>query len=109
MIGTPLLDLSWKNYRSLMSDISFTFGIITVYEDKQRLDEIINSIRSLGIPSFEILIVGGGDSSGIDGQDIVKIDFDESIKPRWITRKKNILVLSFLQRKVIFLVFQHYF
>jgi hypothetical protein len=75
-----------------MSDIPFTFGIITVYEDKQRLSEMVENIRNLQVPNFEILIVGGGDSSGIDGHDVVKIDFDESIKPRWITRKKNILV-----------------
>jgi hypothetical protein len=75
-----------------MNDIQWTFGIITVYEDKQRLQEIIESIRNLNIPEYEILFVGGGDSSDIDGKDIRKIDFDESIKERWITRKKNILV-----------------
>ena len=63
-----------------MNDIQWTFGIITVYEDKQRLQEIIESIRNLNIPEYEILFVGGGDSSEIDGEDIRKIDFDESIK-----------------------------
>ena len=61
-----------------MNDIQWTFGIITVYEDKQRLQEIIESIRNLNIPEYEILFVGGGDSSEIDGEDIRKIDFDES-------------------------------
>ena len=75
-----------------MNDIQWTFGIITVYEDKQRLQEIIESIRNLNIPEYEILFVGGGDNSDIDGKDIRKIDFDESVKERWITRKKNILV-----------------
>jgi hypothetical protein len=75
-----------------MNDIQWTFGIITVYEDKERLLDIIDSIRRMNIPEYEILFVGGGDSSGIDGKDIRKIDFDESIKPIWITRKKNILV-----------------
>ena len=76
----------------MINDIQWTFGIITVYEDKQRLQEIIESIRNLNIPEYEILFVGGGDSSGIDGEDIRKIDFDESIKERWITKKKNVLV-----------------
>ena len=75
-----------------MREIPFTFGIITVYEDKDRLQEIILSIRNLNIPEYEILFVGGGDSDGIDGQDIRKINFDENEKPKWITRKKNILV-----------------
>jgi glycosyltransferase involved in cell wall biosynthesis len=75
-----------------LSEIPFTFGIITVYEDKDRLQETILSIRNLNIPEYEILFVGGGDSDGIDGQDIRKINFDENEKPKWITRKKNILV-----------------
>lgn len=75
-----------------MSEIPFSFGIITVYEDKDRLQEIILSIRNLNIPEYEILFVGGGDSDGIHGQDIRKINFDENEKPKWITRKKNILV-----------------
>ena len=75
-----------------MREIPFTFGIITVYEDKDRLQEIILSIRNLNIPEYEILFVGGGDSNSIDGQDIRKINFDENEKPKWITRKKNILV-----------------
>jgi hypothetical protein len=75
-----------------LSEIPFTFGIITVYEDKARLQEIILSIRNLNIPDYEIIFVGGGDSSGIDGEDIRIIDFDENQKPKWITRKKNIIV-----------------
>lgn len=74
-----------------MSNIDWTFGIITVYEDKDRLQQIIESIRALDIPNYEILFVGGGDSEGIDGPDIRKIDFDETVKDKWITRKKNII------------------
>lgn len=74
-----------------MNDIDWTFGIITVYEDKDRLQQIIESIRALDIPNYEILFVGGGDSEGIDGPDIRKIDFDETVKDKWITRKKNII------------------
>ena len=84
-----------------MSDIQWTFGIITVYEDKERLLDIIDSIRRMNIPEYEILFVGSGDSSGIEGSDIRKIDFDESIKPLWITRKKNILVQNAKYENVV--------
>jgi len=47
-----------------MHDIPWTFGIITVYEDKNRLSKIVQNIRSLGVPEYKILLVGGGDSSG---------------------------------------------
>lgn len=92
-----------------MSDIQWTFGIITVYEDKDRLLEIISSIRALGVPEYEIVFVGGGDSSGIDGTDIVKIDFDESVKPRWITRKKNILVQNAKYENIVLMHDYHIF
>jgi hypothetical protein len=92
-----------------MNDISWTFGIITVYEDNARLLEILSSIRQLNIPEYEILLVGGGDSSGVDGEDIVKIDFDESIKPRWITRKKNILVQNAKYENIVLMHDYHIF
>ena len=92
-----------------MNDIQFTFGIITVYENKQRLQEIIESIRNLNIPEYEILFVGGGDSSDIDGEDIRKIDFDESIKERWITKKKNILVKEAKYENIVLMHDYHIF
>jgi len=92
-----------------MNDIQFTFGIITIYEDKQRLQEIIESIRNLNIPEYEILFVGDGDSSDIDGEDIRKIDFDESIKERWITKKKNIIVKEAKYESIVLMHDYHIF
>ena len=92
-----------------MNDIQFTFGVITIYEDKQRLQEIIESIRNLNIPEYEILFVGGGDSSDIDGEDIRKIDFDESIKERWITKKKNIIVKEAKYESIVLMHDYHIF
>jgi len=92
-----------------MNDIPWTFGIITVYEDKQRLQEIIESIRNLNIPEYEILFVGDGDSSDIDGEDIRKIDFDESIKERWITKKKNIIVKEAKYESIVLMHDYHIF
>jgi len=76
-----------------MNDIQWTFGIVTGFEDYQRLDEILKSIRALSIPEYEIILIGGGNSEFVVfAEDVRVIDFDESQKPKWITRKKNILV-----------------
>ncbi len=57
------------------------------------LPEVVNSIRKLCIPKYEILLIGDTSTiESLNGDDIVKINFDESLKPGWITRKKNILV-----------------
>jgi hypothetical protein len=76
-----------------MEDIQWTFGIVTGFEDHQRLEDIFDSIRRLSIPEYEIILIGGNSNGFIPSVDDVRIiDFDESQKPRWITRKKNILV-----------------
>ncbi len=90
-------------------DIPFTFGIITVYENKGRLLEIISSIRNLNIPEYEILLVGGGDSEGIDGPDLVKKDFDEEQKVAWITKKKNYLVQNARYENIVIMHDYHIF
>jgi hypothetical protein len=92
-----------------MQDIPFTFGIITIYDDKQRLLQIIDSIRQLNIPRYEIVFVGGGDSSGIDGKDIRKIKFNEDKKPMWITRKKNLLVKKAKYENIVLMHDYHVF
>lgn len=73
-------------------DIQWTFGIITGYQDIDRLSEILDNIHSLQIPEYEVLVVGGGrgDYSHFD-ENVKFIDFDESIKPLWITKKKNLI------------------
>jgi len=92
-----------------MEDIPWTFGIITTYQDKDRLLHIIKSIRDLSIPEYEILFLGGGDSEGIDGSDIRKVDFDESQKQMWITRKKNILVKESKYENIVLMHDYHVF
>jgi len=69
--------------------MNITFAITTDYADDGRLDKIVESIRNLHIPYYEILIIGPG-RNGRNG-DVRCISFDESLKPGWITRKKNIL------------------
>lgn len=69
--------------------MNFTFAITTDYSNEGRLDEIVQSIRNLHIPHYEVLIIG----PGRDGQNgrVRCLGFDESIRPGWITRKKNLL------------------
>lgn len=68
--------------------MDFTFGISATNLNSELHDFIINSITNLNIPKYEILIAG---------QDIKQdprytvIDFDETEKGGWITRKKNLL------------------
>ena len=68
--------------------MDFTFGIITGGGADANLHVIIESIRALKIPNYEIIIIG---QTSHQGPDIINISFDESQKRAWITRKKNII------------------
>ncbi len=82
-----------------MQEIPFTFGIIT---DASRgvTQELVNSvctIRELHIPNHEIIIVGNAEQirkhQYLDFKypNLTVIDFNESIREKWITRKKNLI------------------
>ncbi len=93
-----------------MNDIRWTFGIVTGFEDRQRLDEIINSIRNLSIPEYEILLIGGGGNEfSNSAEDLRVIDFDESQKSKWITRKKNILAAEAKYENIVLMHDYHVF
>ena len=70
-----------------------TFGITTDYKSIDQLKEVISSIAALKIPDYEIVIVGERDYLTFDKiSDKVRcIKFDETVKPGWTTRKKNII------------------
>lgn len=68
--------------------MDFTFGIITT-KTEDELSEIISSIEKQGIPNHEIIVVGG---ESFFNPKINHIPFDESIKSKWITKKKNLIV-----------------
>jgi len=80
-------------------DIPFTFGIVTYADNgvNKFLPKIINSIRNLNIPQYEIIIVGNKKKLNSNlhttekNNDIKLIDFDESIRNKWITKKKNLI------------------
>ncbi len=69
--------------------MEFTFGIITAGNNDQGLQTIIDSIVAQNIPCYEIIIIG---QSHLQGPNLRVIPFDESVKPSWITKKKNIIL-----------------
>lgn len=81
--------------------MNFTFGITTDYKNIVQLNEVINSIRDLNIPNYEILVIGNKDYAHY--QDTTYIYFNEDEKSGWVTRKKNILVEHALYENVVLL------
>tara|TARA_Y100001972_G_scaffold128324_1_gene188548 strand:- start:2513 stop:3196 length:684 start_codon:yes stop_codon:yes gene_type:complete len=58
----------------------------------ENVKKVIESIRKQNIENYEIILVGDHyHAEGITGDDIIKVDFDESIRKAWITKKKNIV------------------
>lgn len=66
--------------------MDFTFGIITNGTEDDKINEIVDSIELQNIPNYEIVIVG---NSKVSRNRTEVIEFDESIKKSWITKKKN--------------------
>jgi hypothetical protein len=69
-------------------------GNIANIDSNLKLIDIITSIRNLNIPidKYEIIIIGNNNyKCDLSCGNIKLIYFDESIKPRWITKKKNII------------------
>tara|TARA_Y100001973_G_C5202196_1_gene338719 strand:- start:3306 stop:3980 length:675 start_codon:yes stop_codon:yes gene_type:complete len=76
-------------------EIDFSFCIITDNSIAacKRISQIIESIRMQNIPNYEIIVIGGEDNKFRGNMhDVKKIHFNESIKPRWLTKKKNDIV-----------------
>lgn len=85
--------------------MNFSFAITTDYSDVERLNEIVDSIRNLSIPNYEILVIGKNLAENHD--DIRYIFFDDEKTPGWITKKKNILVEQSVYENVV--VFHDYY
>lgn len=75
-----------------MNQIGITFGIITCPETGHYLNKLIQSIYANQISQFEILIVGQVKSLTVNSNNCRIIYFNENIKKRWITKKKNMIV-----------------
>jgi hypothetical protein len=95
-----------------MMEVPFTFGIITNADTGpcQNMIDSVCSIRELEIPNKQIIIVGNAKQirscSYLDKShpDITVIDFNESIRTGWISRKKN-LITQYAQHERI--IYQH--
>jgi len=80
-----------------------TFGICSSPGSSVYLEQVISSIIEQGIPTFEIIIVGNVNLSMGDSKNIEIIEFDESIKPGWITAKKNLITKYAKYENIVFL------
>lgn len=101
--------------------MKFTFGIITGQINRDFYDRIMqfrHSLNWLNIYEYEVLIVGpkieplelGPEHTYFNEPEKVNkfcgyhyIQFDEKIKPNWITRKKNILAEEAKYDNIVFL------
>ena len=73
--------------------MNFTFGICTTSGNKERVKNIISSIKRNNVPpsKCEIVVVGNVFLPGFTQYIVRVIPFDETKKSGWITKKKNII------------------
>ena len=87
--------------------MKFSFGIVTSEENKKFLIDTINSIIFQNIEEYEIIVVGGSDDflNNFESHKslINHIEFDENIKDKWITRKKNLIIDNSCFENIVFL------
>jgi hypothetical protein len=71
----------------IMTD-GVTFGIMTIYDDVPRLNVVIESIKALKIPQFEILVAGS-----YNNNDPSKVDpiAQHILSDGWLPKKKNMV------------------
>ena len=72
-----------------MTEISFC---VATSRDHSLVQRVIDNIKSLNIPTYEIVYCGGETTTIPQSDNVRHIPFDETIKVRWITRKKNLAV-----------------
>lgn len=94
------------------SNKQWTFGIISsniIVDDtiqNENLKKIIDSINSQNINSddYEIIIVGSNSKNENCEIDNIKlVNFDENVKDKWITRKKNIIIEKSIFENIVIL------
>lgn len=77
--------------------MDFTFGIVTSSSHSSRLQRQLESIQQLAPGNIEVIVVGGSNP----GRGVVHIPFDESSRPGWITRKKNLIAQNARSENVV--------
>jgi hypothetical protein len=80
--------------------MNFTFGIITDGNNDDMLNTIIDSIEFESIPNYEILVIGNFNGNR---KNTSVFDFDETIKPSWITKKKNTITKNAKYDNIVYL------
>jgi hypothetical protein len=81
-----------------------SFGICTIDGNEKFTEELIYSIVEQEIPEFEIIIIGGKLISKFsDSNNINFVNFDESVRPGWITKKKNMITNLSKYETIVFL------
>jgi hypothetical protein len=80
--------------------MNFTFGIVTTGDNDFNINKIIDSIEQQNIDNYEIIIVG---NSKVERNNTTIINFDETIKNAWITKKKNIITDVAKYENVVYL------
>jgi hypothetical protein len=89
--------------------MEITFAIITDGCAAKRVDQIIDSIEALSIPTYEILVVGGGTST-VQDRNARHVFFNEWIHPQgWITAKKNRATDQAQYEQIVYLHDYHVF
>lgn len=78
--------------------MNFTFGIVTSGLD-DRIQIVIDSIERLNIPEYEVIIVG---NSNVQRDRTTIIPFNESERPAWITKKKNLITQHAKYENVVY-------
>jgi hypothetical protein len=82
--------------------MNFTFGIATSQNDVlNTLAPIINSIRDLNIPYYEIILIGGDKNHQLDNLSIHS--FQENSNGGWITKKKNLITKYAKYENIVYL------
>jgi hypothetical protein len=79
--------------------MKFTFGIITDGNSEDNLNKVIDSIESQNIKEYQIIIVG---NSYISRDNTFIIPFNETIRPSWITRKKNLITINSRYENIVY-------
>lgn len=65
-----------------------TFGIVTGGGAEERIRRVLASIQAQHIKTYEVIVVG---ACTLTDNHLRVVPFDETVRPRWITRKKNII------------------
>jgi hypothetical protein len=86
----------------MIDKIDFSFGICSSKETCSYIPRIVSSIKALNIPNYEIIIIGNVDN--IEEDEYVKIiEFDETIKPRWLNKKKNMITENAQYENIVYI------